>query len=47
MGALISACLDRPLTEQEKKELEVVEDAAEDIIVQQARKLSVVNKPVK
>lgn len=49
MGALISHCLKRPLTEDEKKQLDVVadivEDVAEDILLQQAKKLSVANKP--
>lgn len=45
MGALLSACLDRPLTETEKKELDAVEQVAGDILVQEAKKLSVMNKP--
>lgn len=47
MGALLSHCLKRPLTEDEKKQLDVVgdivEDVVEDILVQEAKKLSVAN----
>ena len=48
MGALISHCLKRPLTDDEKKQLDVVgdivEDVVEDILVKEAKKLSVMNK---
>lgn len=47
MGALLAHCLKRPLTEEEKKELDALEQVAGDILVQEAKKLSVVNKPRK